>query len=643
MELFDGQGQRIALGKELGRGGEGTVFEVPAIGAEIVAKVYHEALSQDKQAKLRTMVARVDDKLKAVAAWPLQTLHPKAGGPIRGFLMPKAQFAEPLHHLYGPGHRKQRFPNADWAFLVHTARNVAAAFTTVHGSGCVIGDINPNSVFVGRNSLARLIDCDSFQIPNGNSPFLCEVGVPNFTAPELQGRSSFRDVLRTANHDNFGLALLVFHLLLMGRHPYSGRYTGNGDMPQERAIQEFRYAFTAPAGSRGLLPPPNTVGPEILPPAMAAMFEQAFTEVGAKSGRPTAANWVAALDGVKSQLRACTADSSHKYYGGHAGCPWCEIEQRANIIFFVGLVTTPGANASTFDLSRVWAAILAVQTPGTASTPAVVATTGLVPKPLPPEVREARTWQIIRRVAAVLIFLGCVAVSRSMAFLSLFLCGWLFLWKSDVGPELNRRKDTLRTAKQVAAAAWAQWTELATDKAFQDKIDLLKKARHEYEELSNKFAADKVQLQKNARELQLRRFLEQFFISDYDIPGVGPTRKSTLASFGIETAADVSYHQVRAIKGFGERLTGELMNWRKRIESRFVFDPSKGIDPAELGRLQQRYTQLKRQLESQLTAGPELLKRERQRIEQERNLMREVVSNANLQVAQAEADYRAIA
>ncbi|MGK4845923.1 helix-hairpin-helix domain-containing protein, partial [Salmonella enterica] len=110
----------------------------------------------------------------------------------------------------------------------------------------------------------------------------------------------------------------------------------------------------------------------------------------------------------------------------------------------------------------------------------------------------------------------------------------------------------------------AQWAEIATDKAFQDKIDLLRKARQEYEELSNKFAADKVQLQKNARELQLRRFLEQFFISDYDIPGVGPTRKSTLASFGIETAADVSYNQVRTIKGFGERLTGELMNWRKR-------------------------------------------------------------------------------
>ncbi len=52
-DLFDSTGRRAPLGKKLGTGGEGTVYEVPALGNDIVAKIYHVAVSPDKQAKLR--------------------------------------------------------------------------------------------------------------------------------------------------------------------------------------------------------------------------------------------------------------------------------------------------------------------------------------------------------------------------------------------------------------------------------------------------------------------------------------------------------------------------------------------------------------------------------------------------------------
>ncbi|WP_155888400.1 helix-hairpin-helix domain-containing protein [Cupriavidus sp. WS] len=645
MELYDGQGRRISLGRVLGRGGEGSVHEVPSISPHLVAKVYHEAISPEKQAKLRAMVSRADERLRDIAAWPTQTLHPAVNGPVRGFLMPKAAQAEPLHHLYGPGQRKQQFPSADWAFLVNTARNVASAFATVHGAGCVIGDVNPNSVFVSRNTLTRLIDCDSFQIPNGRSPFLCEVGVPNFTPPELQGLPSFKNVQRTPNHDNFGLALLVFHLLMMGRHPFSGRYSGSGDMPQEKAIKEFRYAFSAPAGRRGMLPPPNTVGPEILPPTVAAMFEQAFTEGGAHaSGRPTAQNWIAALDGLKHQLRTCGNEAVHKFHGGLSGCPWCELEQRAGIVFFIGFITgTSSSAASTpsFDIHRVWAAILAVPTPGTAAAPVFASPGNLTPKPLPADQRRTKSWRKIRRWSAVPVFVACVAIYPHLWFFAVILAGFLFFSGTSHLRERELRKSALDDAKRVASAAWSQWTNIATDKAFQDELAELKQTRTEFEELANRFANDKQRLHANARELQLRKHLERYFISNFDIPGIGPTRKSTLASFGIESAADVSWNRIRAIKGFGERLTRELVDWRKKMESRFVFDASKGIDPADVAALQQRYAQHKRQLEAQLSSGPERLKKARQKIEQQRSVIREMVLNASLRVAQAEIDFKA--
>ena len=72
--------------------------------------------------------------------------------------------------------------------------------------------------------------------------FPCEVGVAHFTPPELAGRN-LHELQRTTNHDCFGLAVLIFHLLFLGRHPYAGRFLGIEDMPIERAIHEHRFAF----------------------------------------------------------------------------------------------------------------------------------------------------------------------------------------------------------------------------------------------------------------------------------------------------------------------------------------------------------------------------------------------------------------
>lgn len=85
-----------------------------------------------------------------------------------------------------------------------------------------MGDVNQNSFMVGRDSKVVLIDSDSFQINANGTLHLCEVGVSYFTPPELQTLSSFIGFERTENHDNFGLALLIFHVLFGGRHPYSG-------------------------------------------------------------------------------------------------------------------------------------------------------------------------------------------------------------------------------------------------------------------------------------------------------------------------------------------------------------------------------------------------------------------------------------
>ncbi|MGB5064614.1 MAG: hypothetical protein WBQ37_12770, partial [Candidatus Competibacter sp.] len=272
--LYSGAGHPVELSKALGRGGEGTVHDM--VGRPgFVAKIYHQTVSADKALKLEGMARQAHPSLLEIAAWPVDVLRAHPTGPVCGFVMPKVSGYQEIHSLYGPAHRKRAFPQADWSFLIHAARNLASAFETIHARGHVIGDVNPGNVVVSAQALVKLIDCDSFQINTGSRLFSCDVGVPQFTAPELQGRP-FHGLRRTPDHDAFGLALLCFHLLFMGRHPFAGRYWGKGDMPIERAIKECRFAFGQHAAARSMEPPPHTLPLATLPHPVAHLFERAF-------------------------------------------------------------------------------------------------------------------------------------------------------------------------------------------------------------------------------------------------------------------------------------------------------------------------------------------------------------------------------
>jgi DNA-binding helix-hairpin-helix protein with protein kinase domain len=291
---------------------------------QYVAKVYHKPSTQ-KAEKLSAMARDASPDLLKVAAWPAATLHSARRGPVVGFVMPKVTGHEEVHKLYGPAHRRKTFPKEDWAFLIHTAMNSAIAFDAVHSRNYVIGDVNQSNILVSPQAMVYLIDCDSFQVCSNGRLFPCEVGVAQYTPPELQD-SNFRQVVRTSNHDRFGLAVLIFHLLFMGRHPFAGRFQGSGEMPLERAIKEFRFAYARWAGGAQMAPPPFALALDVLPPDLANLFDRSFRPGSeAKNTRPTAAEWRAALSDLQNHLKVCPADPGHKIPRHLGKCPWCEI------------------------------------------------------------------------------------------------------------------------------------------------------------------------------------------------------------------------------------------------------------------------------------------------------------------------------
>jgi DNA-binding helix-hairpin-helix protein with protein kinase domain len=271
------------------------------------------------------MVRESAARLSRIAAWPTALLSEVPRGQVVGFLMPRFDGFEPIHHLFIPARRKVRFPRADWSFLVHAARNCAIAFGEIHSASCLVGDVNPGNVLVSKRALVRLIDCDSFQVRDGAVVYPCEVGVTHYTPPEVQGRS-FRGLVRTLDHDLFGLAVLVFQVMLLGRHPYAGRSAEGPDLPFDRAIRDYRFAFGAEAAAMGMRPPPFSLGLGSLSPDLATLCERAFATGSATPGtRPTASEWVRALGAFLNTLRPCTVNAAHKVPRHLARCPWCRI------------------------------------------------------------------------------------------------------------------------------------------------------------------------------------------------------------------------------------------------------------------------------------------------------------------------------
>ncbi|WP_288254407.1 helix-hairpin-helix domain-containing protein [uncultured Hydrogenophaga sp.] len=639
--LYTSKGVAVQVGRELGRGGEGSVHEMSGF-TDQVAKLYHKALDPRKQAKLTFMASTGDAQLLKYLAWPQETLHPSRGGPVVGFLMPRVANKAAVHMVYSPAHRRQDYPKAAWDFLLYVARNIAASFETVHAHGHVIGDVNQDSVMVGRDSKVMLVDTDSFQVNARGEMHLCEVGVPHFTSPELQSIKSFHGLTRTVNHDNFGLALLIFHLLFGARHPFSGVPLRNGvGDALETDIKHFRYAYARDGQSRGIAPPPRSIPVSMLPDALESMFHLAFTEKGASGVRPTASQWVRSLDTLREGLKKCSSSGMHVYPGHLGACPWCALE-RQGVPYFIDLgVTVTPVSGSSFILTRAWALIEACQAPAPLSVP-LPDSASMKPKPLPAGITSAGTITFYRFVIVV-VALGWFALLPKAWFFAA-LVGWgAWAFAGSIGSSERNKERAARAAELHAAkTAYEQLVERlegeAGPKGFLARKGELVKLKYEYEGLANAEKKEVDDLYATASTRQKERFLDSCFIDRATIPGVGPTRKAALRSFGIETAADVTKARVRQVKGFGENLTRAMLDWKASCERRFVYNPNQAVLPSEVDAVRAKFAAKRRAIEGTLNAAPAELNQFRQRSAIRLATMRPQLEAAARRLSQAQAD-----
>src|SRR5436190_11628000 len=256
MAYVTDQDATVALRSALARGTAGDLYEI--IGEkDYVAKIYHKPLNERAERKLSELIAFAPAELLGVAAWPLTALRPAPGEAIRGVVMRRIAGMQPLYELDSPSQRRLHFPRADWRFLARVARHCAALVDTVHQKGIVLGDVQPGRFFVDEQGELQLVDCDSCQMTVGDEVFHCLAVSPHYRAPELQN-VAVDAFPQTTNHDAFGLAAIIYRLLMMGRHPFVG-YQGVDRMLISRAIEEYRFVLGSNAAALLMTPPPHNL------------------------------------------------------------------------------------------------------------------------------------------------------------------------------------------------------------------------------------------------------------------------------------------------------------------------------------------------------------------------------------------------
>lgn len=235
----DGSQHRLRLGKALGSGGEGTIYETSSADGA-VAKLYQaKCLTEERRKKLERMAA-FDPQIPGLC-WPQALLYSERGEWV-GYLMPRAEGEQLAQMVYFPSVlRELRWSRSD---VVRIAAGAAETFAAMHRRQILMGDVNPRNILVRQDGSVYFVDCDSYQFED----YLCPVGVMSFTPPEIvkknrdAGAENYR-YLRTIENERYSVAVLLFGIVMLGKLPYESCNADQKDVEQAIIAGDFPYPY----------------------------------------------------------------------------------------------------------------------------------------------------------------------------------------------------------------------------------------------------------------------------------------------------------------------------------------------------------------------------------------------------------------
>ena len=522
-------GTSVRLGALLARGGEGRIVEV-LDEPDLVAKLYDEAPDNQRATKLLAMAAMPPERRPAGTAWPTDVLL-EADGRVVGFTMPRLHNRHDLFRMAASGDRRRFFPGADYRALVATAANLSRAIASVHAAGHVVGDVNERVAMVDSRCTVTLIDCDSFQVAAAGKVFPCDVGTALYQPPELQDVTSFRGLLRLRDHDCFGLAVLVFQLLFLNRHPFAGRYAGIGEAPNPpEAIRRHAFAWAIdPAARGGLTLPPNALSLASAGETLASLFSRAFSASGV---RPSARDWAISLDAHITALKPCAAEPRHWHVSDE--CQLCLVERMLGAPIFATSQALPCVALNT-EVDSLWRAIAAVPAPE--------------PRPPPPDPRSisfnvaGRPFPELPRRTGVRRLLEGVGLSSTATH----------------AEEMSRRREAVLIARARYTALRLEWERSSSEAEWRAALPPLRAARDALRAAVVPVRAGGANATYTGRAHAL--------LASHPISDVAPTPRllAALLAQGITDAAALSENTLACVPGISYGEVADLLAWRDAL------------------------------------------------------------------------------
>lgn len=319
-------GRRIPLGRFVGNGGQGTVYQVRNNQLQAVKLYKIPTKKLENKIKRMTSMRTRRRPPASQAAWPLEPLYETSGfwrwkkSRFIGYTMPYIADAHPIFHFYTPKERRKRNWNFNWGHMHLLAFSLATVFKQFHDHNFVIGDVNCKNILVTSQLLPVIIDVDSIQI---SPKYTTDVGWEEYTPPEL-ANGALTSVVRNKHHDLFGLGYLIFQLLMNGCSPFAG--APKIDFDCEHVDKRCKELGIFPFYDNPYVGPPRGMPTaEVFHPQIASGFISCFIK-GRKSPaeRPTADVWREKIMQAESVLTRCHKNYNHVYSPHLSRCPWCK-------------------------------------------------------------------------------------------------------------------------------------------------------------------------------------------------------------------------------------------------------------------------------------------------------------------------------
>ncbi|MEI6203290.1 MAG: hypothetical protein WCP68_15175, partial [Enhydrobacter sp.] len=219
-----------------------------------------------------------------------------------------------------------------------------------------------------------------------------------------------------------------------------------------------------------------------------------------------------------------------------------------------------------------------------------------------------------------------------------FVARMLVRLSNDTGVFADRARMDLEHFDKVRN----EWQSTAGPGRFDAKRAELDRLRARWDESRDVHRRMQQERQDSRQSAALTRFLDGFGIETAAVPGLSPSRVPLLASFGIETAADVVAEKLEGVPKLDKPMRDVLMGWRAELEAKFRQEAGRGAASLDEELIEREALAEQMRIEAALRSGLQDLQEIQKQALFARISMKAKVEEAHRAYLQSAADLKAV-